>query len=67
MKTVFDEQYGEISISQRAAYKKYNVSPCDHEALVEKFGEDNHEAITAAVKKFSTLNMFSAYKLWNES
>lgn len=62
-KMVFDEAYGELSYAQRAAYRKHNVSPSDHEELVETFGEGNHEAITAAVKRYSPDGLFSSYKM----
>ena len=51
MKIVFDEWYGELSYSQRAAYRKHNISPSDHDDLCREFGEHNHAAITAAVKE----------------
>jgi hypothetical protein len=47
---VYDEWYGVLSWAQRAAYRKFNVSPFDHHLLVEEFGGD-HVAITAAVKE----------------
>jgi hypothetical protein len=58
-KMVFDESYGELTYAQRAAYRKFNVSPSDHDMLVDKFGADNHDKITDAVKKFSRNGMFS--------
>lgn len=50
MKMVYDEWYGELSYAQRAAYRKYNVTPYEHDQLVEHFGASAHAAITAAVK-----------------
>lgn len=52
-KMVYDEWYGEISYAQRAAYRKYNVSPSDHDLLVDEFGAGNHEVITRVVKQRS--------------
>ena len=49
MKIVFDEWYGNLSYAQRAAYRKYNISPSDHDMLVMEFGAENHDAITKAV------------------
>ena len=60
MKLVFDEWYGELSFAQRAAYRKFNVSPSDHQDLITQFGEHNHEAITKAVKARSTSGMYRA-------
>ncbi len=53
MKIIYDEQYGDVSFAQRSAYRKYNVSPVDHDMLVDKFGEDSHAAITKYVKEHS--------------
>lgn len=63
-KMVFDEMYGELTFAQRAAYRKHNVSPSDHDHLVDVFGENNHAAITAAVKKYSgESGLFSAWDM----
>lgn len=66
-KMVFDEMYGELTFAQRAAYRKYNVSPSDHDDLVDMFGETNHADITAAVKEFSSNGNFSAYEMRSNS
>lgn len=63
MKIVFDEWYGELSFAQRAAYRKFNVSPSDHDELVREFGADAHAAITKAVKARSTSGMYQG-RLW---
>lgn len=47
---MFHEMYGEVSRAQLAAYRKHNISPCDHDDLVRMFGDDS-KAITAAVKE----------------
>ncbi len=60
-KIIFDERYGNVSYAQRAAYRKYNVSPSDHDSLVEVFDPNDHAGITAAVKEFSPNGMFSEY------
>lgn len=62
-KMVYDESYGELTFAQRAAYRKYNVSPSDHDDLVDMFGENAHAAITAAVKKYSARGMFSTFDM----
>lgn len=54
MKIIYDEQYGDVSYAQRAAYRKFNVSPMDHDMLVDKFGEKSHAAITQYVEEHST-------------
>lgn len=63
MKMVYDESYGELSYAQRAVYRKYNVSPSDHEDLVDVFGASNRAEIIAAVKKYSRDGMFSWYDM----
>lgn len=32
--TVFDEWYGELTDRQWRAYRRHNVSPCDHDSWV---------------------------------
>lgn len=44
----FHEYYGEVSVAQLRAYKRFNVSQSDHDTLVMLLGED-HDAITKAV------------------
>ncbi len=55
---VFDESYGELTFAQRAAYRKYNVSPYDHTELERKFGSKNHDAITKFVKEHVVNGMY---------
>lgn len=54
----FHESYGTVSKAQLAAYRKLNVSPCDHDFLVDRFGEDAHAEITAHVKANSEGGMY---------
>jgi hypothetical protein len=63
-KMVYDEWYGELTFAQRAAYRKHNVSPSDHDDLVREFGESAHAAITKAVKERSTDGMYRAPLRW---
>lgn len=64
---IYDEWYGEISYAQRAAYRKYNVSPSDHDDLVRVFGETEHKTITDAVKRYSERSgMFSSWDMMQE-
>lgn len=51
MKLVYDEWYGTLSFAQRAAYRKHNISPSDHDILVAHFGAGSHQEITAEVKR----------------
>lgn len=66
-KMVYDEWYGTLSYAQRAAYRKYNVSPAEHTDLIEHFGEGNHARITAYVKSRAVDGMYRAPWLgqWN--
>lgn len=65
-KMVYDEWYGELTFAQRAAYRKFNVSPSDHRDLTGHFGESNHAAITKYVKNNAESNngMFSVFDLY---
>lgn len=58
----FHESYGHVTENQLAAYKAHNVSPSDHDQLVELF-KDNRAAITAIVmdKAYHLGNSFSIY------
>jgi hypothetical protein len=60
----YHESYGEVSRAQLAAYRKHNVSPSDHDYLTDHYGEDNHDAITKAVKDPANQQgrSFSTYK-----
>jgi hypothetical protein len=58
---VYDESYGELTYAQRAAYRRHNVSPSDHDELVDTYGETAHQAITLAVKQYTRNGMFSSY------
>lgn len=65
MKIIFDEFYGELSFAQRAAYRKYNVSPSDHDHLLAYFHDDAHKEITEYVIENAKQNggMFSVAML----
>jgi hypothetical protein len=73
MKMVYDEWYGELSYAQRAAYKKHNVSPSDHDSLMAAYREahgfsldatDKHTWATRMVKRNSENGMFSIFDFW---
>ena len=53
-KLIYTDDYGTVSFAQRTAYRKFNVTPSEHEDLVDEFGRANFVAITAAVKARST-------------
>lgn len=61
---IYHESYGMVTRPQLAAYRKHNISPSDHDYLADHYGEDNHDAITRAVKDPANHqggNMFSTY------
>lgn len=55
---IYHEMYGEVTGPQLAAYRKYNVSPADHDMLVDMVGDDP-ATITKAVQAFSPNGLFS--------
>ncbi len=48
-KMTFNEWYGDVSVAQLAAYRRFNVSQSDHDMLVATFG-DNPDVITRELK-----------------
>jgi hypothetical protein len=64
MSLVYDEWYGELSVAERKAIKKYNVSPSDHQMLSDEFGDCNHEAITKAIIERSSSGMYRMELSW---
>ena len=62
----FHESYGDVSRDQLAAYRRHNVSPSDHNELVENFGEDSHKVITEYVKRNAGQHggQFQVFDLW---
>lgn len=58
----FHESYGTVSVEQLRAYKKHNVSPSDHDQLVDVYG-NRHHAITEAVR--DTRNHMPGTKLFD--
>jgi len=61
----FHESFGIVTTRQLSVYKAYNVSPSDHDRLVQVYG-DRHNAIIAAVKdprnQLGTGKCFSVFK-----
>lgn len=60
----YHEFYGEVSVAQLRAYKRHNVSQSDHDTLAFLLGEENHAAITEAVKNpdYQQGSSFSSYR-----
>lgn len=59
----FHESYGDVSVAQLRAYKRHNVSPSDHDSLVDVLGNDP-AAIVAAVLEHSTAGNFQVFTFW---
>lgn len=61
----FHERYGDVSIAQLRAYKRFNVSQSDHDQIVSVFGEADHAGIAAYVANNANENggMFSVYSM----
>ena len=59
----FHESFGIVSKPQLSAYKKHNVSPSDHDYLVDTFGHGEHALITSVVKdaRFHQGTSFSTF------
>lgn len=60
----FHEMYGPVSKPQLAAYRKHNVSPADHDEMVNHFGEDAHDQIVEHVKRNSPNGMYQPRWGW---
>lgn len=69
MKIIFDEWYGEVSVAQQQAYKKYNVSPSDHNDILMYFRKNRHDDIVRYVRRNAEENggMFSVYSLHRDA
>jgi len=61
---VYDESYGELSVDERKAIKKFNVSPSEHQDLCDDFGENNHSVITETILQRSSTGMYQVK--WGE-
>jgi N12 class adenine-specific DNA methylase/superfamily I DNA/RNA helicase len=61
----FHESYGDVTKRELRAIKKHNVSPSDHRALSDAYGDD-HDAIEAAItdpkNHLGDSNSFSEYQ-----
>jgi hypothetical protein len=53
MSMTFDESYGTLPTNLLRAYRKFNVSPADHDLLVDRLGDD-WKTILAVVESSSS-------------
>ena len=63
-KMTFHERFGDVTVAQLRAYKKFNVSQSDHDELADHFGHAAHDEITAYVKAHSESGMYQKAH-WN--
>lgn len=64
-KTIYTDDFGNVTEEQWQLYKKFNVSPADHTELVEVYGSGDpaRESILEAVRKFTHDGMYSSYHM----
>lgn len=60
-RTVQTDDYGYVTKKEWNVCRKHNVSPSDHDSLVEIYGRGNHEGIVDAIKEFSCNGMYQEY------
>ncbi|MFA5709317.1 hypothetical protein [Mycolicibacterium sp.] len=55
VQTVYTDDYGDVTEEQWRLYRERNVSPSDHDELLEVYGRDEsaREQIVAAVREFT--------------
>lgn len=67
--TILTDAYGEVTQAQWRLYKKANVSPADHDELLEVFGDTPaaRKDIMAAVRRHTVDGMYSSYRMIEEN
>ncbi len=63
--TVYTDDYGQVTEEQWQLYRERNVSPADHDDLLEVYGRGaaSRELILAAVREFSREGMYRGYDM----
>ncbi|BBY54130.1 hypothetical protein H7J07_05835 [Mycobacterium koreense] len=63
--TVYTDSYGEVSEAQWRLYRECNVSPSDHDMLVEVYGGGpiGRDQIMAAVREFTRDGMYREFDM----
>lgn len=59
--TVYTDDYGYVTEAQLKLYRQFNVSPADHDTLVEVYGSDASDEIVAAVRQYSRDGQYQEY------
>lgn len=60
---IFHESYGEVSRAQLAAYRKHNVSPMDHDILVERYSNDPSMIVLVIKTMVKTFGHFDSWRV----
>ncbi len=63
--TVYTDDYGHVTEEQWQLYRERNVSPSDHDELLEVYGrgEAGRDRILAAVREFSRNGQYQSYDM----
>jgi hypothetical protein len=65
VQTILTDDYGKVTKEQWQLYRERNVSPADHDELLDVYGHDDaaREQILAAVREFTRNGMYSCYEM----
>lgn len=55
---IYDENYGYLTREQKSTYKKFNVSPADHDYLVYRLGDSPVEIVRYVKEKSAPYGYF---------
>lgn len=63
--TIYTDAYGDVTAEQLELYRKRNVSPADHDELLEVYGrgEEGRAAILAAVREYTRDGLYSSFDM----
>lgn len=63
--TVYTDAYGDVTEEQWQLYRERNVSPADHDELLDVYGrgDSGRDMILAAVREFSRDGQYSSYDM----
>lgn len=63
--TIHTDSYGDVTEEQYQLYRERNVSPSDHDELLEVYGHGSasRDLILAAVREFSRDGQYQSYDM----
>ncbi|KXO91075.1 Uncharacterised protein (plasmid) [Tsukamurella tyrosinosolvens] len=63
--TIYTDDYGDVTEQQYQLYRESNVSPADHDELVDIYGSGDvaRDQILAAVREFTRGGMYSCWDM----